>query len=117
MFIINRLTIFFIISVIFLSCTLFYLKYLVVSIEDDIKITKLEIIKEKETFHILKAEWKNLTNPERIKNLADRYLTKTIISPSQIYQFDKQIFCLEDSKQCQFSTLVELVNSTLNDTN
>lgn len=50
------------------------------------KLTNLNtaIEAEQQSIHVLKAEWVYLSNPERIKTLADRHLALRATSPQQI---------------------------------
>ena len=61
-------------------------------IEDRIYIAKKELKVEKNNQHILKAEWKALTTPERIQNLAMKHLKMQQIEPKQLREYDPSIF-------------------------
>ncbi|MDR2267984.1 MAG: hypothetical protein LBD81_00860 [Holosporaceae bacterium] len=90
---------------------MFYLKYSVVSLEDRIKIASSEIIREKKNRHILRAEWKSLTSPERIQRLALKYLTLKQVEPSQLREFDPSIFHSDKNKKPK--KLSKLVNEII----
>jgi hypothetical protein len=90
---------------------MFYLKYSVVSLEDRIKIASNEIIREKKNRHILRAEWKSLTSPERIQRLALKYLTLKQVEPSQLREFDQSIFHSDKNKKSR--KLSKLVNEII----
>jgi cell division protein FtsL len=92
---------------------LFYLKYSVISIEDRIKITRKKISEEKKNYHVLKAEWKSLTAPERIQKLAVKYLNMKQTKPSQLKEFDYSIFHSETSKSKQTKKLSKLLEENL----
>jgi cell division protein FtsL len=102
---------------VFLICAvgswLFYLKYTVVSIEDRIRRAKRELIVEEKNHHILKAEWKALTSPERVQQLAVKHLNMRSIEPSQLREFDPSIFHSEKSKYKETKKLSKLIDEIL----
>jgi hypothetical protein len=109
----KKSTVFFV----FLTCAfgawLFYLKYSVISIEDRIRCAKREIIEERKNHHILRAEWKSLTSPERIQRLAMRHLNMCQMEPSQLREFDHSIFHSEKIKYKRTKRLSQLVDEIL----
>jgi hypothetical protein len=90
---------------------MFYLKYSVVSLEDRIRIASSEIIREKKNLHILRAEWKSLTSPERIQRLALKYLTLKQVEPNQLREFAPSIFHSDKDKKTK--KLSKLVNEII----
>jgi hypothetical protein len=92
---------------------LFYLKYTVISIEERIRHTKKELIIERKNHHILKAEWKALTSPERIQQLAVKHLDMHQIEPAQLREFDPSIFHAEKSKYKEIKKLSKLVDEII----
>ncbi|MDR2106985.1 MAG: hypothetical protein LBO73_00460 [Holosporaceae bacterium] len=92
---------------------LFYLKYTVVSIEDRIRYLKKELIQEKNNHHILKAEWKALTTPERIQQLAVKYLRMRPTEPIQLKEFDPSLFHSDKSRYKKTKKLSELAEEIL----
>jgi cell division protein FtsL len=67
-----------------MSVALFYLKYEVTNLEQELEVLNRKIIVKKEGVHILKAEWSHLNNFARIKDLASRYLEMVPTEPHQI---------------------------------
>ena len=63
---------------------LFKVKYEVVEIEQKLSETELHIAREKETIHILKAEWSHLNEPQRLQKLAEKYLDIMPMKTEQI---------------------------------
>lgn len=63
---------------------LFKVKYEVVEIEQKLAETEQQIMREKETIHILKAEWSHLNEPQRLQKLAEKYLDITPMKTEQI---------------------------------
>ena len=88
----KKSTIFFSFFICAASSVLFGLKYSVMKIEDRISKAKREITIEKKSNHILKAEWKTLTTPERIQRLATKYLTMRPIELNQLKEYDSSFF-------------------------
>ncbi|MDR2781695.1 MAG: hypothetical protein LBB21_04575 [Holosporaceae bacterium] len=83
------------------------------SIEDRIRRAKRELVIERKNHHILKAEWKALTSPERIQKLAVRYLNMQQVEPSQLLEFDPSIFHSEKKKYKETKKLSKLVREVL----
>lgn len=116
MMITKKSTIFFV----FLTCVictwLFYLKYSVVDIEDRIRHAKKAIVEEKKNQHILKAEWKSLTSPERIQQLAKHHLINMQqMEASQLCEFEPQLFHSEQNKYKRTKRLSKLVDEVLSE--
>lgn len=109
----KKSTVFFV----FLTCAictwLFYLKYSVIDIEDRIKRAKKSIIEERKNQHILRAEWKSLTSPERIQSLAKRHLNLQQMEASQLQEFDPKLFHTEKVRYKRTKRLSKLVNEIL----
>ncbi len=68
-------------------------------IEDRIYKAKRELKIERANSHILKAEWKALTTPERVQRLAMRHLKMQQINPHQLKEYDSSIFHNDSKKQ------------------
>jgi hypothetical protein len=83
------------------------------SIEDRIRCAKKELAIEKKNHHILKAEWKALTSPERIQKLTMKHLDMRQMEPSQLKEFDPSIFHSETSKYKETKKLSKLVSEIL----
>lgn len=70
-----------------LSVALFTVKYQVQDLEDELVGLNKSIINERQSIHVLKAEWSHLNNPERLGNLAEKYLGMKPVDPSQLADF------------------------------
>lgn len=57
-----------------LSMGLYLVKYSVQNIQRDVASMKDNLAREKESLHLLNAEWAYLNRPERLRQLADRHL-------------------------------------------
>lgn len=70
-----------------ISVALFSVKYQVQDLEEElIGLNKL-IIQERQSIHVLQAEWSHLNNPERLRALAARHLGMKPVVPSQLATF------------------------------
>lgn len=99
----KKSTLFFSFFICIAGAALFYLKYTVMDIEDRIRIAKKELEIEKKNKHILKAEWKALTTPERIQGLAIKHLDMCQIEPKQLREYDPVLFHSNKKKQAKKS--------------
>ena len=57
-----------------LSMGLYLVKYSVQNIQREVVAMKENLGREKESLHLLKAEWAYLNRPERLRQLAERHL-------------------------------------------
>ena len=67
-----------------MSVGLFYLKYEVTDLEQELDVLNNAILTDQKTIHILNAEWSHLNDVTRIKDLAKRYLNMIPTEPHQI---------------------------------
>ncbi len=67
-----------------MSVALFFLKYEVTDLEEELNILNKAIVADQEGIHVLKAEWSHLNDVARIKDLASRYLKMKPTRPVQI---------------------------------
>ncbi len=67
-----------------LSVALFSIKYQVQDLEQDLAQLNKSIYQERQSLHVLRAEWSYLNNPERLAGLARRHLNMAPITPSQL---------------------------------
>ena len=80
----RQTTIFAVFIVTVMSVSLFYLKFEVTNLEDELILLNHSIVDDRETIHVLKAEWSHLNNLDRLKNLAKRHLEMQPTDPRQI---------------------------------
>lgn len=81
----NRLSTFIWMLVIVVSAILLYsVKYQVQSLKQQVAETAHELEQEKESLHVIAAEWAYLNRPQRLQQLADRYLSNTDLTVNQI---------------------------------
>ena len=80
----RQTTIFTLLLASIMSVALFYLKYEVTDLEQDLNELNKAIVTDQEAIHVLNAEWSHLNDVTRIKNLAKRYLKLNSTKPNQI---------------------------------
>lgn len=69
-----------------LAIGLYLVKYSVQDVQRDVSTLKRDLASEKESLHLLNAEWAYLNRPERLRNLADRHLDLVPLDSRQIDQ-------------------------------
>ncbi len=67
---------------------LYRVKYEVQSIRAQIAETSQELAQERESLHVVAAEWAYLNRPERLRKLADKYLTGGELTVSQVAEVE-----------------------------
>ena len=67
-----------------LSVALFSIKYQVQDLEQELTALNKSIYQERQSIHVLKAEWSYLNNPQRLSGLARRHLQMQPVTPSQL---------------------------------
>jgi len=67
-----------------MGVALFYLKYEVTDLEEELNTLNKAIVADQEGIHVLKAEWSHFNDVARIKDLASRYLKMKPTQPTQI---------------------------------
>lgn len=63
---------------------LFQIKHRVQNLKRDLVEIHRQLAKDREAIHVLKAEWAYLSQPSRIKQLADEHLVLSYTNASQI---------------------------------
>ena len=53
-----------------------------VSLEQELSLTRREIENAQHSLHVLKAEWEHLNNPARLQKLAQKYLNVIPLDPT-----------------------------------
>ena len=81
------------ISVIVVSAFMLYrVKYEVQSLKAQITETAKEITQERESLHVVAAEWAYLNRPERLRKLVDKYLYGKEITVGQVAEVEAIAF-------------------------
>lgn len=71
-----------------LSVGLFWVKYQVQDLEDELAMLNRGIVTEQQTIRVLKAEWALLNDPSRLRGLAEKHLGLTPADVGQITQVE-----------------------------
>jgi hypothetical protein len=72
-----------------MSVALFFLKYEVTGLEDQLDGLNHSIDQDRETMHVLQAEWGHLNEIERVRALSHRYLDLGPTPPSRLVTLDQ----------------------------
>jgi cell division protein FtsL len=67
-----------------LGVTLFIVKYQVQDLENQLVRVNREITDDRQSIHVLKAEWSHLNEPKRLRGLAERYLGLSAVETKQV---------------------------------
>lgn len=67
-------TLFWVVLVLGGALAIYEVKYEVRDIKDDVQGLEQQITEERESIHVLQAEWAYLTRPERLRKLSSRFL-------------------------------------------
>lgn len=67
-----------------LAMVLFSVKYQVHDLEAEHQRLILQLDEERRSLHVLRAEWANLNDPQRLKTLAEDYLGMQPMEPHQV---------------------------------
>ena len=80
----RQTTLFTLFAAVLMAIALFYLKYEVNSLQDELAQLNGDIARDKESIHVLRAEWSYLNETGRLRELAKRYLDLEPTRPDQI---------------------------------
>jgi cell division protein FtsL len=67
-----------------LAMGLYLVKYSVQGVQRDVATLKQQLATEKESLHLLNAEWAYLNRPDRLRQLAERHLDMVPLDSRQI---------------------------------
>lgn len=67
---------------------LFYAKHRVQALEVELSVLQQQILRDRESIHVLKAEWSFLNDPDRLAELARRHLDMAPVSGTQLARFE-----------------------------
>ena len=76
--------------------SLFYIKYQVRELTRNVIELNRQIAGDKETIHVLKAEWAYLSQPSRLKMLSEQYLHLKYIAANQV-KSDTQVYGISEN--------------------
>ena len=66
---------------------LYMVKYKVQTLKAEVAVAEKQLREEKQNLHVLAAEWTYLNRPERIRQLAAKYLTTKPVQGEQLADF------------------------------
>ncbi len=72
------------VCVVVLATGLYLVKYSVQDVQTNVVTLKAQLASEKESLHLLNAEWAYLNRPDRLRQLADRHLELVPLDTRQI---------------------------------
>jgi cell division protein FtsL len=84
---VRHTTVLFLVLAVGLALVLFSVKYQVQDLEEELGRLNREITTERQTAHVLRAEFSYLTDAERLRQLSDRFLDLEPVQPHQIGSF------------------------------
>jgi len=109
----RQTTIFTLILAAIMSVALFYLKYEVTDLEQELDVLNKAIIADQEAIHVLNAEWSHLNDVARIKDLAKRYLKMIPTDPKQIKSVNDLSNILEDRENIKDDPSIDKIRSVI----
>ncbi len=84
---VRHTTVLFLVLAVGLALVLFSVKYQVQGLEEEFSQLNREITAERQAVHVLRAEFSYLTDAERLRQLADRFLDLEPVQPHQLSSF------------------------------
>ncbi len=82
-----------------MAVSLFFLKYEVTNLEQQLDGLNRSIIADHDAIHVLKAEWSHLNEIERIRTLSHRYLELGPTNAARIVTIDELPAAVEEQAQ------------------
>jgi len=67
-----------------LALVLFFVKYEVQSLKRELSDLNRTLAEDRRAVRVLRAEWSHLTDPDRLRGLAQRHLDMVPVDPSQL---------------------------------
>ncbi|MCW5771989.1 MAG: hypothetical protein KIT16_10165 [Rhodospirillaceae bacterium] len=83
----RQTTVLFIVLAIGLALVLFWVKYEVQDLEEELAQLDHEIMTERRSIHVLRAEWSSRNAPDTLGRYAKKYLELEPLSPEQMGSF------------------------------
>ncbi len=68
--------------------SVFQVESAVSQMRNDLKELHRQVKSDRETIHVLRAEWSYRTRPARIRAIATKYLGLSVIAPSQVISWE-----------------------------
>lgn len=71
-----------------MSIAVFQITYMVDDLEDELRQLNSSILEEQKNMQVLQGEWAHLNDPDRLRDLAQRFLQLEPISGEQVVKID-----------------------------
>lgn len=85
----RQTTIFTLLIAAVMAVSLFFLKYEVTNLEQQLEGLNKSIVADHEAIHVLKAEWSHVNEIDRVRQLSQRYLDLSPTKPARIVTIDE----------------------------
>ena len=95
-----------------LAVGVYLVKYSVQDVQRELAARKAELATEKESLHLLNAEWAYLNRPDRLRQLADRHLDLVPLDSHQINQVSVLPAAVYNDESVRSSGMVQQVSNT-----
>jgi hypothetical protein len=93
-----------------LAMGLYLVKYSVQGVQRDVATLKQQLANEKESLHLLNAEWAYLNRPDRLRQLADRHLDLVPLDSRQIDEIKAIPAAVTEDEQAVPNRMVQSAN-------
>lgn len=94
-----------------LAIGVYLVKYSVQDVQREVAGLKTELATEKESLHLLSAEWAYLNRPDRLRKLADRHLDLVPLDSRQIDRVAVLPAAVPESETLAAPSMVQQVSS------
>lgn len=94
-----------------LAVGVYLVKYSVQDVQRELAARRMQLATEKESLHLLKAEWAYLNRPDRLRHLADRHLDLVPLDSRQINQVSVLPAAVSVSETLRTSGMVQQISS------
>lgn len=92
-----------------LAAGVYLVKYSVQDVQRNVAVIKRDLAAERESLHLLKAEWAYLNRPERLRKLADRHLDLVPLDSRTINQVSVLPAAVTAQESVQSSDLIHTI--------
>lgn len=95
----KRSTLFLMLMAAAVSVALFVVKYSVQDLDDQMRSLTRDIAETREGIHVLKSEWSHLNQPDRLRQLAGKYLEVGPLDAERVGSADRILDGLAERKE------------------
>lgn len=101
-----------IILIVAMATGMFIIKNEVIALEKELAEVNAQIVTDQKELHVLKAEWTHLNDPNRIRQLGERYAHLKPVRAEQIISFSSIPFKSASSSGVSESGIIRVSYST-----